>query len=165
MRTLTIIGIIVALLGITITAIPFFGNPNLDIPFIHIPFLEGESERPKIKVEKKPKTQIPHQITARRQKENLTLPMVMEYLKEFYTPSNKLEFIETRIDSMPESLSWAELNDILDLFYTYSYKLKVAKLLRSRIKTTASDQDRRRFMNHFYTSTSKKEAIKLLLGK
>lgn len=154
------------MLGITITAIPYFGNPNLDIPYIHIPFLEGEDKQPKIKkVEKKPTTQISRQITSRNKTGDLSFPMLMDYLKEFRYSSDKLEFIETKIDSMPNRFSWTELNEILDLFGYSDDKLKIAKLLQSRLESHYSDQDRKRFMNHFRFSDDKKEAINILLGK
>ena len=166
MKTLLgVLGIIITLLGIKIYGIPGIDTSNFDIPYVHIPFLEGEFEHPKIKVEKEPRTQISRQITTPRETTNPSLYWLMEALRIFEDDYDKSRFIKTNINSMPDYLSLAKLNDILDLFDDCYYMFQVTRLFQSRLNPNYSDNDYRKFLNHFTDDYYRTKAINLLLRK
>ena len=105
-----------------------------------------------------PSAQISHQTT------NLSLTMLMNTSKEFIYDSEKLNYIVTHIQSVPDKLSLAELNDILAILIFPVTRLKVAKLLRPKLDNANYflDQDIKRFLDLFWLDKYRSVALGLI---
>ena len=164
---LTIFSILIALFCITVDEIPKVGTLNLNIPWVHIPVLEGgpSEDQAKSQTLLRSRRQIPREKTSRREVAEISSHRLKATLNDLPFSGDKLKYLRTHFNSMPKSFSLTELNGILDLFPFSGDKLEVAKLLRPRLDTQFSDDDLRGFRDHFPFSGDKLKAIDLLYGK
>ena len=96
---------------------------------------------------------------------NLTTAMIIKQLKRISLNSNKIEFIEKNIRSMPETVALSELNLMLDLLDLESDKIKLTKLFSPKINKQYSDGDYDKFIKNFTLDSNINEATSALLGR
>lgn len=153
-KILAVLAFIVAISGITL-----FDIVIVDLPFFETPFSK------KFKKAENQGTRVPYQLPEDREGTKLSVPRLIGILDDLILANKKLTFIETNVDRMPNRLSLADLNRILDLFLLDGDKLKVTKAFQSRIEDNYSDAEFEKFKYHYILGSNRIEAINLLIRK